>query len=741
MLLILRFKWLSEGIVKALSWTFIHSLWQGLAAAVIAGAIIISTGKTKAYLRYNLLVALLAVLLFVTGGTFCTQLSHLSAETENASPVTANAGNEVPVPFTKSAFVAYQNEDFVHTFNTYYDEHAGFIILLWFIFFTAKCMKIFSGFHYINRLKRSRVYPPSEQWNLMTSKLSRALGIHHPVVLLESGLVNVPVTIGILKATILIPLGLLANLPPEQIEAVLLHELAHIRRKDYLVNLLQSFAETILFFNPAVLWMSSLIRLEREACCDDVVLAHLPQKKAYLDALVCFQEHFLTHPAHAMALTSQKHYLLHRIERMLTQENQKLNIMEKTILVLGIMVVTAFGFIVRKHPPVITSTVVNHLTPGSAVKPVAQPLASATLQQQKMKHVQAPAERDTVPGKENATKHSKNFSTINAHIHDDGKTKTYTIAVTDSEGKKYLLKKVNDIRTEFMVNGRKAPEEKYAGIINQMEKIAAGQSQEKADVDGGSEERERQKLLFKSKEDMLKRQERKYGEAERMQDQERQELLFKHQEDLLKQQEQKYAETEIMRDQKRQEFLLKKQEALFKEQEKRYAEAGDLQYQKNQELLLKNQEDMLKQQEKRYAETEKMQEQKRQELLLKNQETLLKQQEKRYFEMERMQDQKRKFQEARLRLEEEALQKQEAAFEKQQSTAEEQQEIMTALKQEMLKDGLIQPGTNYELVINTREMLINGKKQAVPVHQKYIALINSKRRNAFGDKEEWKIKE
>ena len=741
MLFIFQIKWLSGGIVKALCWTFIHSLWQGLVAAIIAGAIIISTRKTKASLRYNLLVILFAVLLLGIGGTFFVQLPHFGAATDNALPVNTNPGNIVSLPFTTSAFTAYRNEAFINTFNTYCNEHAGSFILLWLVFFMAKCMKTFSGLYYINRLKKCQVYPPPEQWRQVTKRLSRALGIHQPVVLLESRRVNVPVTIGFLKATILIPIGLLANLPPEQVEAVLLHKLAHIRRKDYLVNLLQTFAETILFFNPAVCWMSALIRQEREACCDDMVLAHLPHKKPYLEALVCFQEHLLAHPAHAMALASRKYYLLHRIKRMLTQENQKLNIMEKTVLVLGVMVVTAFGF-VRKQSAVITSPTVNHVARVAAVKPFTQPLAaSATLLQQEMKkHVQVLPEKDTVPDKENVIRHNKNFSIVSSHTHDDRKTKTYTIEVTDSEGNKYLLRKVNDIRTEFKVNGRKAPEEKYAGIIDQMEEIAAGQSQGAAWIAARSKEQlKKQELLLKSQEDLLKQQEKKYAETEGRYDQERQELLFKSQEDALKQQEKKYAETEIMRDQRRQELLLKNQEDVLKAQEKKFFEAGDLQYQKKQELLLKTQEDLLKQQEKRYAEAEGMRDQKMQEALLKNQEALLKEQEKRYFEMEKMQDQKRRLQEAQLRRLEEALQKQQAAFEKQQSTVKELQEVMTALKQEMVKDGLIQADGNYELIINSSEMLINGKKQPAAVHQKYLQLINNKRKNALGNKEEWKI--
>ena len=97
--------------------------------------------------------------------------------------------------------------------------------------------------------------------------------ISRPVRLLESAIAEVPVVIGYLKPVILIPAGLLANLPVDQVEAILLHELAHIRRADYLVNLLQTMVESLLFYHPAVWWISHVIRTEREHCCDDFVLA------------------------------------------------------------------------------------------------------------------------------------------------------------------------------------------------------------------------------------------------------------------------------------------------------------------------------------------------------------------------------------------------------------------------------------------------------------------------------------
>ncbi len=109
-------------------------------------------------------------------------------------------------------------------------------------------------------------------------------------MLLESCLAEVPVVIGYLRPAILLPVGLLAGLPAAQVEAILLHELAHIRRHDYLVNLVQMFVEGLLFYHPAVWWLSAVIRAERENCCDDVVVATQGDAYGYAAALAALEE-------------------------------------------------------------------------------------------------------------------------------------------------------------------------------------------------------------------------------------------------------------------------------------------------------------------------------------------------------------------------------------------------------------------------------------------------------------------
>ena len=122
-------------------------------------------------------------------------------------------------------------------------------------------------------------------WQQRLDRLARALRLSRPVTLLESCLAEVPVVIGYLRPVILVPVGLLAGMPAGQVEAILLHELAHIRRHDYLVNLLQTVVEGLLFYHPAVWWISGVIRAERENCCDDLVVATQGDAHEYAAAL------------------------------------------------------------------------------------------------------------------------------------------------------------------------------------------------------------------------------------------------------------------------------------------------------------------------------------------------------------------------------------------------------------------------------------------------------------------------
>jgi hypothetical protein len=175
-------------------------------------------------------------------------------------------------------------------------------------------------------------------------KLAHNLNIKKKVQLLESGLVNIPMVIGFLKPVILIPFGLLAKLPPEQVEIILLHELAHIRRGDYCINLVQNIVETLFFFNPFLLWISALLREERENCCDDLAVCRTQNKTLLINALIFFQENTMHTGARlSMGFGKTKGQLLNRVKRVASDRNKSLSKAEKGFFSLCLLVIAGFA--------------------------------------------------------------------------------------------------------------------------------------------------------------------------------------------------------------------------------------------------------------------------------------------------------------------------------------------------------------------------------------------------------------
>jgi beta-lactamase regulating signal transducer with metallopeptidase domain len=338
---------LTDAVAKAVCWTLVHSLWQGLLAALVAGAVILTTRKSAAVLRYNLLTADLVLFLAAAVGTFACELRA----GEGATPVGVVVVDGVQAVAGKVAIharYAVGAPSMIEHVGVFLNEHAGVVVMLWMVCLLVQLLRMTGGLYRIHQLRRRRVFLPSEFWRERMVVLMERLGIDKKVALLQSGSVTMPVTFGFLKPSILVPLGLLANLPAGQVETILLHELAHIRRSDYLANLLLHIGEAVFFFNPGVRWVAWLVRQEREACCDDLVLAGTRDRNSYFEALIAFGEYRIGKGSMALPLGGGKSDLLWRIRRMLNQENKKLHLMEKTILSFGLMAVLAIGLVSMK---------------------------------------------------------------------------------------------------------------------------------------------------------------------------------------------------------------------------------------------------------------------------------------------------------------------------------------------------------------------------------------------------------
>ncbi|WP_426059655.1 M56 family metallopeptidase [Hymenobacter sp. B1770] len=312
----------SPALMRALGWTLVHSLWQGaLVAAVLAGALLLLR-RQRAEVRYvasagalGVVVALAGITfgLYFTAGTSTDALLKPSSlkptlvlplKTEKARPVTpshsvylatlgtgtppigrARTAEEAPgAPATAPLQAAPDRSgareasgaaaiSWLAAGLRYFDHHLPLLVVAWLLGLLAMSLRMLGGLLYVERLRRYRVRPLNAAWQARFAALAARSGVRRPVALLESALVQVPLVVGHLRPVVLLPLGVVAGLSPASLEAILAHELAHVLRRDYLVNLLQTVAEVLFFYHPAVWFVANCVRAERENCCDDTATA------------------------------------------------------------------------------------------------------------------------------------------------------------------------------------------------------------------------------------------------------------------------------------------------------------------------------------------------------------------------------------------------------------------------------------------------------------------------------------
>ena len=325
----------AQHFIQAFSWTLLHSLWQGLLLAILTALVLTVAKRSAASVRYNLVLMQFVLFILACGGTFAWEWF------KTPQPVAGVAAGVTPAASLPFNLSAESIRLFAQTSIRYFTANAPVVVLLWFVFFVFRSVRMMGSLVYLNRARNRYVYQPPAEWKARVEILCEKLQLKRGVTLLESGFAKAPMVIGHLKPVILVPIGLLAGLPAGQVEAVLLHELAHIRRHDYVVNFLQTITETIFFFNPGLLWISSLLRDERENCCDDIALAQTKNKKEFIQALISFKEHSLYGASYQVAFPGKKNHLLNRVSRILNNKNKTFDPGEKAFFMSGVIILSA----------------------------------------------------------------------------------------------------------------------------------------------------------------------------------------------------------------------------------------------------------------------------------------------------------------------------------------------------------------------------------------------------------------
>ena len=290
--------------MQLIGWTLIHSLWEGGVIALLLALAFSAARNSAASVRYALGMLGLALMVALPIAT----ASRMSASTEVPESAVV-APVSVPATYSRSDAVSPSTEvgraftvsgEPTATSASAVDTRASilrsleptfpFLVAAWLIGLLLLSARMIGGVARTRRLVRDGSQA-SDRVLRLVSRLSQELGVQRAVRALEGTHVTVPMVIGWLRPVIVVPASLVTGLTPSQLEMLLAHELAHIRRYDFLANMLQTVIETLLFFHPAAWWLSDRIREERENCCDDIaVAASGGDRKAYTTALLALEE-------------------------------------------------------------------------------------------------------------------------------------------------------------------------------------------------------------------------------------------------------------------------------------------------------------------------------------------------------------------------------------------------------------------------------------------------------------------
>lgn len=318
---------LHTPFLQSLGTAILYSIWQSLALLVLYKIISASAKKLSSATRFNLSV----IFVFLSLGLFMfTFLKSFLTAPEFYSNV--DPAFELSITTAKSLFYIPQNISGILSLS--------YLILL-FIFLLRLVLEIYRS----NKYYKVGCSLPGEHLIAFTGSAAAHLKIKRPISLWLTSRINVPATIGFFKPIILLPASCIVRLSPTQLEAIILHELSHIRRNDYMLNIMLTVAETILFFNPAVFIFVNIAKKERENCCDDLVLQSNYEPGAYANALYELGLQQYRSSTFAMNAINNKAHLFQRILRITGQQFQQTNAYSRKLgallVLIAIMIISS----------------------------------------------------------------------------------------------------------------------------------------------------------------------------------------------------------------------------------------------------------------------------------------------------------------------------------------------------------------------------------------------------------------
>jgi beta-lactamase regulating signal transducer with metallopeptidase domain len=291
--------WLPLDIVRDLGWTLIDFLWQGLLLATILHTILPMCGGARS--RHNWAFGTLAAMVAAPVMTFLFIHSNASG---NAALVV------FPVTFARGIGVTTDVLAPTSTASAW----ISWLVVLWLAGIAVLSLRALGGWYLAETLRRRDTLALPTDLLQRCHAAQQRLGLARPVLFRQSHRVTVPVVVGWFRPVVLIPISVITGLAPQQLDALIMHELAHIRRLDAFINIMLIAAETILFYHPAIWWVTRQVRIEREHCCDDFGVSICGDASIYVEALTSLEAWKAT-PVRALA--SNGGSLKERVARLL----------------------------------------------------------------------------------------------------------------------------------------------------------------------------------------------------------------------------------------------------------------------------------------------------------------------------------------------------------------------------------------------------------------------------------------
>lgn len=306
---------LMNTITKAVGWTIIHSLWQGAVVYILLIGLLKLYPKMSPGSKYNLSFSAML-------GIFGWALFTFSNELGKSNDI-IGSGHSYGL-----------SRSIIDNLPSILDRSIPLLVMTYLIGICFHISSLIFDFYKVNRLRTIGLIDLTSDLQYEFSKLAYSLGITRKVQFNISSKVTVPIVVGYLKPIILFPVSVITQLDSRQLESIVIHELSHIRRNDYLLNLMKIFMETILFFNPFVLMTGKIINIEREQACDDLVVGMTNDPLVYVESLLEIQKLKYSQDRFSMAITGKNHHLLDRVKRLTNDDIKNSRIKQPLALLL-----------------------------------------------------------------------------------------------------------------------------------------------------------------------------------------------------------------------------------------------------------------------------------------------------------------------------------------------------------------------------------------------------------------------